>query len=511
MVESEQNYLFILIAASAVGKSELINKMKNENLWSTVSKYSTRDYRGINDDIVLIKSKDVEKAEAILIENKNIEETETNKIMQNIRNARMEHIQEICGDKKGFVYYKNNNIYGISVNEIENELSNSHLAIIISDFHIIKKLKEVNSLKNRIKVLYIASTIDERELLKRYKQREITNFDQQSQETMRTIKGIHNMCNILLSASRLKYMTKIEEVLPLLNEQWNNYLPYFDTIKTRSMNIRMLYNRYIDNITNIDYPILNIYDLEYMFKQVRNIISNISSCKKKPIPPIFMVCAAPSSGKKTLMEIVGDLGTVNKNIVITKKYAKRDKRLTDGRDGMIAIGKNVDFKKYIAVDSDIWSWVFHTGKTEYAVDREEINKNMRNGIAQIFISNMTQIENAKKYFPNNIVILYLHATHETATRTHIEEKRRNEVIESIISTEMKKGNIINKETALSYFKIDRSAQKEFNELIKHDLEEIKLIHYSFLSYNTMIDHVLLNTGTREDLVEQMINLINYYN
>ncbi len=41
------HYLFVLVAASAVGKSELINRIKSEELWKTVSKYSTRDNRGI--------------------------------------------------------------------------------------------------------------------------------------------------------------------------------------------------------------------------------------------------------------------------------------------------------------------------------------------------------------------------------------------------------------------------------------------------------------------------------
>ena len=48
------------------------------------------------------------------------------------------------------------------------------------------------------------------------------------------------------------------------------------------------------------------------------------------------------------------------------------------------------------------------------------------------------------------------------------------------------------------------------EAVDADLNEIRDTHYDFVKYNHHIDHVLLNTGTREDLVEQMSNLINYY-
>lgn len=42
------------------------------------------------------------------------------------------------------------------------------------------------------------------------------------------------------------------------------------------------------------------------------------------------------------------------------------------------------------------------------------------------------------------------------------------------------------------------------------MKEIKAVHDSFVQHNYQINHVLLNTGTKEDLVEQMRNLISYY-
>ena len=493
----QPHYLFVLVAASAVGKSELINKLKSESLWKNISKYSTRDNRGVNDDVVKITDPATVEKEI--------------KYPNNVRHIRMEYIQRICGNGKGVVYYKNSNIYGINIDEIINGLTISNLVVVISDFHVIHELRKDDRLRYRIKILYIASTVDERELLKRFKSRESIDFSEQSTKTLKTINNIEKMCSVLSSAARLKYLSKIEEVLPLLNEQWNNYLPYFDTIKTRSLNIRMLYNRYIDNIAYIDYAILNFYDLEYMFKQVRSIINNLSCRRQVKSPPVFMVCSAVSSGKGTLMEIIGDLGTVNNNISITTKYAKRDKRATDVRDGMFAIGKSGDFGTYISDRKDVWSWTFHINSTEYAVNHADIRRNINDGKAQIFISNMEQIAEAKKTYPDNIVVLYLHATHASATKEHIIAKRKDEYIKICHQKLIENSSSDQTEESIKYyFDNNQKIRTEFTESIEADLREIETVHHRFLLYNHLIDHVLLNTGTREDLVEQMTNLINYY-
>ena len=43
---------------------------------------------------------------------------------------------------------------------------------------------------------------------------------------------------------------------------------------------------------------------------------------------------------------------------------------------------------------------------------------------------MDQIEIAQSYYPDNLVVLYLHATHETETKNHIRAKSINEVVSS---------------------------------------------------------------------------------
>lgn len=500
MSVNENNFFYILVAASAVGKSALMRQMVKDELWIGIPKYSTRDIRlkdGEVDDVVQIDdscAKDLCEQEAI-----------------KLRQERISLIKKLCGGNKGVVYYKNNNFYAVKIQDILDKLKVNNVVAIISDFHAIKILKNDSTLKNKIRVLYIASTIDERELLRRFKSREAITFDTDSESKKKAIRNIQSLCSVLGSATRLNYMDRIEEVMPLLNEEWNNILPYFETIKTRGANIRMLYNQYIENIALIDYAILNFYDLEYMYTQTRNIIHNAQKKREIKRPPVFMVCAAPSSGKATLMEIVGDLGEVNGNIRITHKYAKRAPRVrTDGRDGMIAIGEDGKFSDYISDRNNIWEWSFHkngaeTGGTKYAVNLGEINENIADGVAQIFISNMSQINVAKNLYPDNMVILYLHATHETETKNHITEKCRLDLLKKIAID----SNCTEAE-ALEMLNHRESLQNHLKNDIEVRLQEIKQVHDDFLSHNVQIDHILLNTGTREDLVAQMTNIINFY-
>jgi len=497
MIEYQSNILFVLIAASSSGKGKLINTLKNQGKWLTVPKYSTRDNRGNDDDVVIIDDEKI-----------NIIEKMGNKT--EIHQARISYLKHILSDMNGIVYYKNEHFYGFRFDEIIKALSLSHVAIVLSDFNTINKLKEYKDLQNRIKIIYIASPVDERVLLQRYKERENIDLIEQTDETEQTISKIHNLCLILSSASRLKYLNTIENILPLLNEEWNKYVPYFDTIKARSLNVRMLYNRYIDHITEVDYTILNFGTLDNMYSQAYNILGNIKCKRKKCKVPLFMVCAPLSSGKATLMEIVGDMGEIYKNIVIIKKYAKRDTRITDRRDGMEAIGPNGDFKEHIKPQEAIWEWSFHEKSTYYAVNRQEINENIEKGLTQIFISNLQQIPKAKQYYPDNIVILYLHAAHKSATEEHIRQKRKLEVIkEETNNKKFKNQEELNDEFS-KLIQTNISVQEKYEKMIENDKNEINKVFEDYIKNIADIDHVLLNTGSREDMVEQMNNLIKYY-
>ena len=216
------HFLYILVAASAVGKSDLMRQMQKESLWKSVPKYSSRDVRykdGEIDDVVELDGLQI----------KDMPEDQRAKA----RGERIKLLKERCGDGKGVVYYKNGNLYGIVVQEVLNIMENTNAIAIISDFHAIAQLKtEFAELQDRIRILYIASSIDERVLLERYKKRETTEFNLVPEKEKEVLSKIGEFNSVVASATRLHYIQRIEEVMPLLNEEWNSILPYFETIKT---------------------------------------------------------------------------------------------------------------------------------------------------------------------------------------------------------------------------------------------------------------------------------------
>lgn len=543
------NCLYILVAPSAVGKSALLHQLKSEKngsrfFWRSIKKYSTRDCRGVDktsgieDDVVDIDGNNDElisaRSSLQTIETNYEQRKKTNSNSQDdeikVKNARdtlfgarVRYIEQYCNDtdaeKKGVVYHMNTNLYGFNYQEICDCLKTDNGVIICSDFDTIRTLKANEIFGQFVKVIYIASSMDEKVLLNRYKGRmgvdeQVFSIDQEG------LDKVERYNNLILSAGRLGYYEKIEETIPKLNEIWNSMLVYYSTICNRKEKIRLLFNQYIENIGIIDNVILNFYNLEYMYSQMRNIIiknNNIALQHKTSSPPIFMVCAAPSSGKGTLMEIVGDIGKIDGSLVQVKKYAKRNPSpLTDRRDNMVPIGKDGEFEQFMP-KSAIWKWIGHKAKDtavvsvekEYAVNKDEILENLKHNKSQIFIANFNEIANAKKYFSNNIVVLYLHATHDTETKKHIERKRRFECRVQIIEDAQKSGEdlsdkeVTEREQSEKYIKVR-------DQRIKADLEEIRDTHYEYVKYITEVDHVLLNTGTQDDLIMQMQKILKVY-
>lgn len=173
-------FLYILVAASAVGKSELMRQMQKEKLWEGVPKYSTRDVRYKDGEIDDVKELDNMQIKDLPEEQR-----------QDARRERIKKLKEKCGAGKGIVYYKNGNMYGIVVEEVLKVLERTNAVVIISDFHAIAQLKtEFLELCDRMRVLYIASTIDERVLLERYKKRETTEFNLAPEKEKETLKNI---------------------------------------------------------------------------------------------------------------------------------------------------------------------------------------------------------------------------------------------------------------------------------------------------------------------------------
>ena len=57
------NHFYVIVGASATGKGSLINQLVKEKKWVRAKKYSTRDYRGADDDIVLFEDEELKQIE----------------------------------------------------------------------------------------------------------------------------------------------------------------------------------------------------------------------------------------------------------------------------------------------------------------------------------------------------------------------------------------------------------------------------------------------------------------
>ena len=134
---NDEYFFYILVAASAVGKSALMREIVKENLWVGVSKYSTRD----------VRYKDGEIDDVVKIDEKHLKGLSDYEAAQ-LRVDRIAKLKELCGENKGVVYYKNSNFYGIRIEEVVQKLKINNVVAIISDFHVIKELKNNDYLKD---------------------------------------------------------------------------------------------------------------------------------------------------------------------------------------------------------------------------------------------------------------------------------------------------------------------------------------------------------------------------
>lgn len=88
---------------------------------------------------------------------------------------------------------------------------------------------------------------------------------------------------------------------------------------------------------------------------------------------------------------------------------------------------------------------------------------------------------------------------------HIRMKCSNDIAKFI----MEKNNCSVKE-AEQIMISDAKIRADLDAQIEEKRGEIISVHNAYIEHVHHIDHVLLNTGTKEDLVEQMRNLIAYY-
>jgi len=425
-----QGNLYILTGASTSGKTTLLNNILENGYAMKAPKFAERISRGPDDDII--------------------------------------HFDNIEKSNCDVLYVINGKRYGIDTKLIKDEIKKGmDLFVILSDLRVIRRLK--SEFEDHAKAIYISSAIDEENVVKEQAKRNTFIPTEKQKEEL------HTQFNRLKSASKLELWPKVVDCMGELLDSWKDALPESKSTEIRARKIRAFHSRYIDNIALFDHVILNYHEPEEMTKQAVGIINYYKknpNTKKKETPVIFMVSAASGAGKGTLMECLNIMGSYQ--ISIVSKMGQREGKKNDKRDGMIAIGAANEFSPEFD-----WRWEFHKGNNfkgvRYAVSITEIEKNIQDGKPQIFISNLGQIEKAKKLFGNKMVFIYLHATRteeEIGTFQYANCKTREE------------------------------AEKRIGEIYD--------VHKSYINDIANIDHVLLNTTYEEDLYDQMFRLIEHY-
>lgn len=453
--------LYILTGASGCGKTTLLNSVCSGALQKKYSavkapKYSERSSRGPDDDI--------------------------------------ETVERVELGAFDLAYVINGIRYGIRIRDIEVQIeAGKNSFIILSDFRIVRRLKAM--LHHRAKAIYIASSVDTRRIEAIQEARYGFNPDPKQR------KRLQVQFSRLESAARLGLWRSVFECMGELANDWREFIPEAKSTEIRAQKIRAFHNRYIDNLHLFDHVLLNYNQghPEEMTEQLVNILK-CSSTRRPRInsrPVLFVVAASSGAGKGTLMETLNMIG--RDQVAIVTKMARRDPKTNDRRDGMVAIGKDGVFPEVFDMH-----WTFHEpmrkptkrgrrelveagdgqsdrremekyAGTEYAIGTKEVRDNFERGVQQIVISNMKQFPRFRELFGEKVVFLYLHRL--------------------VSAKEIRRFQLENCETK------DEALQRIF---------EIREVHKDYMKKIAEFDHVLLNTAYREDLFDQMFQLIDFY-
>lgn len=461
----KRNVLYIFAGASGCGKTTLIQRIIYfEKLCGSVNKYTTRETRP------------TEKIGETVVQD-------------DTRQMSLGEMEKRCD----VMYEANDYKYGFISEEVNKALEKQDIAIILSDIRAITILKEkINDAGFGVRVIYISSKMDStKEFIKTWQKRfedslkdDILNKNKSENEQKKFIQDtnislreeVNSFNEWMQNAPSMR--VPIREVVDHC-ESVQNILPQSATNRLRAEKQRLMYTRYVHNIHLFDHVILNFSTIDDMVRQAKNIILSKEVKSRKSGPVVFIICAAPKSGKGTLMENLNIMGT--SQIQITTKYAGRTADPEhDKRDGMIAKGKTWFENRFNDSNTEPrWEWTFHAQGTKYAVLLEDIKTGLCKGISQIFASNFKQLERLQRDkklqktlsdVKGRFVFIYLHRV------------RTEEEIKEQIPDEAKR-------------------------------KDIQKVYRSYIKNIDKVDHVIINPSYltfREDLHDQMMTLIEIY-
>jgi len=278
----------------------------------------------------------------------------------------------------------------------------------------------------------------------------------------------------LKSGARIQKWQEVYEAMSELMTEWRAVIPDALSAEIRAQKIKLFHNRYADKITVFDHVILNYTrdSPDEMVEQMRRIISSRSDhstrLRPKAHPVLLVVAAASGAGKGLLMETLGRI-IGEGQIHIVEKMAKREEKLEDRRDGMIAIGRDGEFPAGFD-----FRWSFHESGTQYAIKAADVWSYINAEKMQVVVSNMNEFARFREEFGNHVAFVYLHSLRPEEDVREYQRSRWDE------------------------------------ETAEARLREIREVHEAYIERIAEFDHVLLNTTFPEDLFDQALELVSYY-
>jgi guanylate kinase len=380
------------------------------------------------------------------------------------------HVDEVDSKSYDITYVINDYFYGVKTADIERQLGRGvDVFIILSDFRVVRRVKE--RFGERATTVYVSSAVDPDVLRRVMADRHRDEFSPTpGQSTLLRRQFYRLQC-----AAELGRWSAVLDGMSDLLDEWNHVVPHAESARIRSEKIRSFHLRYTDQITLFDQVVLNHTQdrPEDMVAQMKQLLLHKRGLRRIQSPVLFVVAAASGAGKGLLMETTGRLMSDGVIRTVTKQ-ALRDPKPNDRRDGMVSLGHDGLFG-----DEFDFRWEFHKGGgqsgTRYAISTSEVERGLQQGVHQIVVSNIAVFDDFRRRFGDHTVFLYLHATRSEA--------------------EVRDYQLANCAT------VEEAEQR---------IREIRDVHEAYMENIWRFDHVLLNTTFKEDLFDQMLELIHHY-
>lgn len=281
---------------------------------------------------------------------------------------------------------------------------------------------------------------------------------------IRSIKLLQRKFGVLVKTIYLHRNLDPEKIRKIEKER-KGEKPDFAETETRINKVNTVLRKYIDNTSLFNYTILNIGSIEVFYKQIDQIIQdNVhdGSIVKSNLR-LFIIVGSTLSGKDEMVRAMQQMAVekVRLYIKLTNRPVMDDDKGELSHVNEMPENADVVYEKnghtYGIVSSEIWHQLSQ-GKSILLV-----------------VSDDRAINALKAKFRNICTVIYLHAN-------------------------------LTKERIIEYLQANGYKERE----IEKRVEAMDEIFDFFVSQLSSFSHVLLNTSEKEDLYDQVFNILDYY-